>query len=157
HRCAGPKARWSPAMTEHQLFLFLAEAAILVVAARLGGELALRVGIPQVVGELVLGICLGPSLFGVLWKGGFVALFPADPTQRDLLEIIGWIGVIFLVIVSGLETRLEALREAGPAVVAGWFGGFVLPFVLGFGLGWLVPDRLIGAGISRPVFALFVA
>ena len=144
-------------MTEHQLFLFLAEAAILVVAARLGGELAHRVGIAQVVGELVLGICLGPSLFGVLWKGGFAALFPADPIQRDLLEIIGWTGVIFLVIVSGLETRLEALQEAGPAVVAGWFGGFVLPFVLGFGLGWLVPDRLIGAGISRPVFALFVA
>ena len=98
-------------MTEHQLFLFLAEAAILVVAARLGGELALRVGIPQVVGELVLGICLGPSLFGVLWKGGFVALFPADPTQRDLLEIIGWIGVIFLVIVLVSPNGLIGLWE----------------------------------------------
>ena len=53
-------------MTEHQLFLVLVEVAVLVVGARLGGELALRLGIPQVVGELVVGICLGPSLFGWL-------------------------------------------------------------------------------------------
>jgi Kef-type K+ transport system membrane component KefB len=144
-------------MTEHQLFLFLAEVAVLVVAARLGGELALRVGVPQVVGELVLGICLGPSLLGLLWKGGFAALFPADPTQRNLLEIIGWMGVIFLVVISGLETRLETLRNSGRAVATGWLGGFSLPFALGFALGWLVPQKLIGAGISRPLFALFMA
>jgi Kef-type K+ transport system membrane component KefB len=144
-------------VTEHQLFLFLAEVAVLVIAARFGGELALRFGIPQVVGELVVGICLGPSLFGALWAGGFHALFPDDPTQRNLLEIIGWIGVIFLVIISGLEMRLDALRRAGRAVASGWLGGFSLPFVLGFGLGWLVPADLIGEGISRPVFALFMA
>ncbi len=144
-------------MTEHQLFLFLAEVAVLVLAARLGGELALRIGVPQVVGELAVGICLGPSLFGLLWNDGFAALFPADPAQRNLLEIMGWLGVIFLVIVSGLETRLEILRRASRAVLSGWFGGFTLPFAMGFGLGWLVPAELIGPGISRPVFALFMA
>ena len=98
-------------MTEHQLALFLVEVLVLVVAARLGGEIALRLHIPQVVGELAMGIALGPSLFGALWKGGFLALFPADPLQRSLLEIMAWVGIIFLVILSGLETRLGILGK----------------------------------------------
>src|SRR5438105_4971693 len=144
-------------MTDHQLLLFLAEVLVLVVGARLGGEIAIRVGIAQVVGELVVGICLGPSLFGKLWPGGFAALFPADPVQRGALEITSWVGVIFLVLLSGLETRLGILRRAGKAVVFGWIGGFFLPFGLGFGLGWLVPEHLIGGSVERPVFALFIA
>jgi Kef-type K+ transport system membrane component KefB len=144
-------------MTEHQLMLFLTQVAVLVVAARLGGELALRIGVPQVVGELVLGICLGPSLFGALWPSGFLALFPTDPSQRQLLELMGWIGVIFLVLLSGFETRLGLVRHAGRLVIVGWIGGFFLPFGLGFGLGWMVPSDLIGPGVRRPVFALFLA
>ncbi|TMK96204.1 MAG: hypothetical protein E6G40_13130, partial [Actinobacteria bacterium] len=62
-------------MTEHQLFVFLAEVLVLVAAALLGAELALRLGVAPVVGELVAGIVLGPSLFGKLWPGGFSALF----------------------------------------------------------------------------------
>src|SRR5207253_1490896 len=103
---ADPPDREDAFVTEHQLFLFLAEVVVLVVAARLGGELALRLGIAQVVGELVVGILLGPSLFGKLWPGGFGALFPSDPAQRSFLELMGWIGVIFLVLLSGFETRL---------------------------------------------------
>ncbi len=144
-------------MTDHQLLLFLAEVLVLVIAARVGGEIAARLGIAQVVGELILGICIGPSLFGKLWPGGFAALFPKDPVQRGALEIMSWLGVIFLVLLSGLETRLGILKRAGKAVVTGWIGGFFLPFALGFGLGWLVPQDLIGANVDRPVFALFIA
>jgi Kef-type K+ transport system membrane component KefB len=143
-------------MTEHQLFLYLAEVATLVVVARIGGELAVRLGIPQVVGELLLGICVGPSLFGALWPGGFNALFPADLSQRNLLEVTYWIGVVFLVVLGGTEMRVWIIRRAQSPVIGAWIGGFGLPFLLGFGLGWLVPRDLIGAGISRPVFALFI-
>jgi K+:H+ antiporter len=144
-------------VTEHELFLFLAEILVLVVTARAGGELAMRLGIPQVVGELVAGICLGPSLFGALVPGAFEALFPSDGVNRALLDATGWIGVVFLVLIAGLETRLGVLRSAGRAVFSGWIGGFCLPFVLGLGLGYVMPVELFGEGISRPIFALFVA
>jgi Kef-type K+ transport system membrane component KefB len=144
-------------MTEHQLFLVLVEVAALVVGARLGGELALRLGVPQVVGELVVGICLGPSLFGWLWPGGFNALFPANPAQRNLLELLSWVGVIFLVVLSGWEVRLGVVRRSGRAVLSSWFGGFTLPFVFGFLLGLVIPDTLIGPTVGRSVFALFIA
>ncbi len=144
-------------MTDHQLFLFLVEVLVLVAGARVGGEIAIRLGIAQVDGELAIGICLGPSLFGKLWPGGFAALFPSDTLQRGLLEILSWIGVIFLVVLSGLETHIDIVLKAKRAVLRGWIGGFFLPFALGLGLGWLIPARLIGAGIDRSVFALFIA
>ncbi|MGH2701164.1 MAG: cation:proton antiporter [Actinomycetota bacterium] len=144
-------------MSEHQLFLILIDIVVIVAAARLGGELVLRAGIPQVVGELMAGICLGPSLLGWLWPGGFELLFPADELVRAPLELLGWVGVIFLVINAGLGTRLGVLRKEGRAVVTGWTGGFFLPFAMGFALGWLMPAGLRGDGISRVVFALFMA
>jgi len=144
-------------VTEHQLFVFLAEVLVLVAAALLGAELALRLGVAPVVGELVAGIVLGPSLFGKLWPGGFSALFPASPLQRDLLDMMSWIGVVFLVLLAGFETRLGMVRRAGRTVLTVWAGGFFLPFVLGLALGWRIPSRLIGQGVTRPVFALFLA
>ncbi len=143
-------------MDEHKLFLLLIEVVILVVGARTGGEIAVRLNVPEVVGEIVAGVCLGPSLLGALWPSGFHAVFPPDPEQFHLLELMGWIGVVFLVLLSGWEVNLALLRHARKAVVTGWIGGFFLPFVMGFGLGWLVPADLIGTSVSRGVFALFI-
>lgn len=144
-------------MTEHQLFLFLAEVCVLFLAARIGGELASRLGVPLHVGELIFGMLLGPSLLGWAWPGAFEAIFPGDALQRGLLDIFSWTGIMFLVLIGGLETRLGILRTAGRAVLGGWIGGFLLPFTLGFGLGMLVPDSLAPVGIPKPVFALFLA
>jgi Kef-type K+ transport system membrane component KefB len=144
-------------VTDHQLLIVLVDICVLVGVARVGGWVAARVGIPAVVGELVFGICLGPSLFGALWPAGFDALFPADPEQRAMLEVIAWIGVVFLVLIGGLETRLGILRRTPSAVIGGWAGGFALPFAAGFVLGMAFPAWLIPADIERPIFALFIA
>jgi Kef-type K+ transport system membrane component KefB len=144
-------------LSDHQLLMFLLDLVVLIVVARLGGELAARVGIPLHVGELLLGICLGPSLLGALWPAGFEELFPRDPLVRATLDVVNWLGVIFLVTVAGLETNLGVLRRAGRAVVGGWIGGFFLPFFGGFGLGMLVPGVLIPSTVPRPLFALFLA
>ncbi|MGH2708102.1 MAG: cation:proton antiporter, partial [Actinomycetota bacterium] len=144
-------------MSEQHLLAFLLQVVVLVVVARAGGELAIRLGIAPVVGELALGICIGPSLLGRLWPAGFASLFPSDALQRGLLEMFAWVGVIFLVLIAGVETHLDAIRKTGRAVITAWIGGFLLPFMLGLGLGWVIPGRLMGPGIQRPVFALFVA
>src|SRR5204863_379145 len=83
--------------------------------------------------------------------------FPQDPSQRDLLEIVSWTGIIFLVLLGGLETRLGILRRAGRAVLGGWIGGFGLPFAGGFALGMAFPRSLVPTTVSQPLFALFLA
>ena len=144
-------------MTEHQLFLFLAEVVVLFTAAKIGGELAARLGLPLHVGELVFGMLLGPSFLGWMWPEAFEALFPAEPLQRSLLDIVSWIGIIFLVLIGGLETRLGILRQTPMAVLGGWIGGFGLPFIAGFALGMVFPEQLVPGSIDRSVFALFLA
>jgi Kef-type K+ transport system membrane component KefB len=144
-------------VTEHELLLFIVEVCVLFLAARIGGEIATRIKIPMHVGELVMGMALGPSLLGWVWPEAFETLFPNDPDQRALLEVVSWIAIVFLVLLSGLETRLGILRRAQRAAIGGWIGGFGLPFAGGFALGMLAPDALVPASIDRPVFALFLA
>ena len=113
--------------------------------------------VPLRLATIVCGMLLGPSLLGWVWPSAFDALFPPDALQRSLLEILSWIGIIFLVLIAGLETRLGVLRRTPAAVLGGWIGGFGLPFVAGFALGMAFPAELVPAGIGQPVFALFLA
>lgn len=144
-------------MSDQQLGLLLAEVVLLVLAARVGGELALRVGIPEVVGELAMGLCLGPSLFGQLFPGAFEAIFPPDPEQRALLDLVGWIAVLLLVQMAGSEVQLGLLRQAGRSLAATGLCAFLLPFASGYAFALLVPQSLIAEGTDRTVFALFLA
>jgi Kef-type K+ transport system membrane component KefB len=144
-------------MNDHQLLLLMVGVTVLFLAARIGGEIAARLKIPLHVGELAVGILIGPSLLGWIWPGAFEAIFPSDPLQRSVLDAFSWIGIIFLVLIGGLETRLSILRRARAAVFGGWIGGFGLPFAAGFTLGMFFPDQLVPAGVDRPVFALFMA
>lgn len=144
-------------MSDHQLFLFLAQVTTLFLAARIGGEVAARIGIPLHVGELLAGLLLGPSLLGWIWPDGFETLFPQDTLQRSLLDIVSWIGIMFLVLIAGLETRLGILKDARRAVLGGWIGGFGIPFLGGFALGMAFPDALVPNTIDKSVFALFLA
>lgn len=130
---------------------------VLYVAARIGGELAARLRIPLHVGELLAGICLGPSLLGWLWPSAFAAVFPAVSEQRGLLDVVSWIGIMFLVLAGGLEANLGILRRSRGIVIGGWIGGFGLPFVAGMALGTLAPDSLVPPSIPRLVFTLFLA
>jgi len=103
-------------MELHQFFLYL---AIVLIAARLFSEIAGRHGIPPVIGELLAGLLIGPSLLG--W-------ISADDTMKLLAEI----GIILLLFEVGMDADLLRLARSGikPVVVA--VVGFTLPFVLGY-------------------------
>lgn len=100
----------------HLLFVL----AVLLIAARIAGELANRIGQPAVLGELLVGVVLGSSLFGIL-----------DPTD-SILHTLSELGVIILLFKIGLHTNLrEILAVGAPAAVVGVVG-VVLPFVGGY-------------------------
>jgi Kef-type K+ transport system membrane component KefB len=120
--------------------LLVTLAAILLAAKLLGG-LAERIGQPAVLGELVAGVLLGPSLFG---------LIPADGALADVLHVVAELGVILLLFEIGLETDLREMFRVGPAALSVAAVGIAAPFLLGYAY-W------IGRGPGVPVDATVMA
>ncbi|HTA20848.1 MAG TPA: cation:proton antiporter, partial [Polyangia bacterium] len=141
----------------HAVFLLLIQLSLLVAAARLGAELAKRVGLPAVVGELAAGIALGPTGFGHWFPGGFAAVFPPTNESFHLLEAFSAIGMTMLLVMTGLETDVRLMRNLGRAALIASLMGMVLPFGLGFGLGYLTPAAYLVDPGSRILFSLFIA
>ncbi len=139
------------------MFLLLVELALLVGVARVGAEIAKRVGLPAVVGELTGGIALGPSLFGHYAPGAFAAIFPPNVEQFHLLDAFGSVGMTLLLLLTGLETDLRLLRNLGRAAFIASVMGMVLPFGLGFGLGYVMPASYLTDASHRILFSLFLA
>lgn len=146
-----------PSLSGHSVFLLLIQLALLVVVARLAAELAKRLGLPAVVGELSGGIALGPTLFGHYFPDAFAAVFPPSVEQFHLLDAFSTIGMALLLLLTGLETDIRLLRNLGRAAFIASVMGMVLPFGLGFGLGYVVPPEYLTDPTRRTLFALFLA
>lgn len=99
---------------------FFIQLAAILVFARVGAEIAVRFGAPSVIGELVAGIVLGPSLLGWL-------------EATEVIRLLAEIGIILLLFEVGLETDLSRLASSGVRSTTVAVGGFVFPFLLGFG------------------------
>jgi Kef-type K+ transport system membrane component KefB len=140
----------------HALLLVLLQLGLLLAVARLLGEVARKVGLPTVVGELLAGIVLGPSLLGSIAPGLFESIFPAEAEQRHLLEVVSWLGVMMLLILTGLETDVPLILRKGKSAAAISIGGIVVPFITGFGLAQVLPQEFIAAPDQRLVFSLFI-
>jgi Kef-type K+ transport system membrane component KefB/nucleotide-binding universal stress UspA family protein len=141
----------------HAVFLLFIQLALLIAVARLGAELAKRIGLPAVVGELAAGIALGPTVFGHYAPDAFVAVFPRDAAQFHLLDVFGNFGMALLLLLTGLETDVRLLRNLGRAALIASAMGMVLPFGLGFGLGYLMPGEYLVDPQQRILFSLFLA
>jgi Kef-type K+ transport system membrane component KefB/nucleotide-binding universal stress UspA family protein len=141
---------------EHELFLFFLQFTLLLLVARTMGELALRARLPSVVGELLGGFVIGPSLLGALAPGLFETIFPPNAEQFHLLEIVSWLGVVMLLILTGLETDIGLIVKKGKGAAAISLGGVLVPFATGISLGFLLPDSFLAAPDKRLVFALFL-
>jgi Kef-type K+ transport system membrane component KefB len=132
---------------------FFLQLAVVLTVCRVVGLVARRFGQPQVVAEMIAGVMLGPSLFGLVAPGLQEALFPWDPTQstRDTQSYLfpaSQLGLALYMFVVGMEFRVDIVRAHLKSSIAVSAAGMLAPFVLGGGLGYalarwtqLVPER----------------
>ena len=139
---------------EKTLLLLCADLAIIVAAARFFGWLFGKVGQPPVVGEILAGVILGPSLLGRLYPGVIQTLLP--PKTTSLLSAFAQIGLVLLMLLIGLEFPFDRMRHAARASISVAVAGIVVPFASSYALaGWLY--RLAPGGSSLGAFRLFFA
>jgi Kef-type K+ transport system membrane component KefB/nucleotide-binding universal stress UspA family protein len=136
--------------------LLLAQITLLVILARVLGELMLRIRQPAVMGHLFAGILLGPSVFGLLWPDGQHSLFPGDPGQKAMINGLSQFGILMLLLLAGMETDLALVRRVRRAAFTASAGGIALPFLCGFTLGLLLPESLLPDPGRRLLTALFL-
>ena len=135
--------------------VLLLQLAVIIVAARLFGWLFQRIRQPVVIGEMVAGIVLGPSVLGHLFPAQHAALFPAE--SRMALTFIAQAGVALFMFVVGTRVELDVFRRHSRAIAAISASGIIVPFVLGGILAIFLFDVFGTAAIPRVPFILFIA
>lgn len=137
-------------------FLLVAQIVLLIAVGRGLGEMMQRIGQPSVIGELLAGILLGPSLFGWIWPEAQHAIFPKTPEQKAMIDGIAQFGILLLLLLTGMETDLKLVRKVGKAAIAISIAGILVPFACGFALGEFLPDALLPRPDQRLVASLFM-
>jgi Kef-type K+ transport system membrane component KefB len=140
------------------LFHVLVALVAILLAGRWLGKLCLHIGQPRVIGEIVAGILLGPSLLGRVWPEAMQFVLPTMPPNdiRGSLGIIAQIGVILYMFLVGLELNAGLIRHHAHAAVAISHASILAPFILGSSLALALFRELAPAGVPFTSFALFM-
>jgi Kef-type K+ transport system membrane component KefB len=131
--------------------MLILQLAIILVAAKIAGSLSVRLGQPSVLGKLLIGIVLGPSVLGLV-------------NETETLAELSQIGVILLMFIAGLETDIDEFKQTGKSSTFVGFGGIIVPVVLGYLVGimldlttmqsWFLGLLLSATSVSISVQAL---
>lgn len=135
------------------LLRLILQIALILLVSRVVGWLFRRIGQPQVVGEMVAGIMLGPSLLGAAAPGAFATIFPA--ASLDSLNALSQVGLLLFMFLVGVEFDPARLRGRGEAAVLTSHASILAPFFFGTALALWTYPRLSDAGVPFVGFALF--
>src|SRR6266849_8671318 len=91
--------------------VFVSEILLMLLVGRLLGELMQRIGQPAVLGQLLAGILLGPTVLGNLWPGAHQAIFPNTAEQKKMIDAISQLGILMLLLIAGMETDFAIVRR----------------------------------------------
>jgi Kef-type K+ transport system membrane component KefB/nucleotide-binding universal stress UspA family protein len=136
--------------------LFLAQIVLLLLVGRLLGEAMQRIGQPAVIGQMIAGVLLGPSVFGAIWPEAQRAVFAASPQQQSMIDGVSQLGILMLLLLTGMETDLRLVKKARRAAISASAAGIVLPFACGFALGESLPAAMLPNPDQRIVTSLFL-
>lgn len=139
----------------HPLALLLAQIVTIILTARLFGWICMKLKQPAVIGEMIAGIVLGPSLVGLYFPEFSAFLFPKESLGN--LQFLSQIGLILFMYIVGMELDLSVLRKKAHDAVVISHASIIIPFALGVGLSYYIYKEFAPDGIQFSSFALFIA
>ncbi|CAL1520520.1 cation:proton antiporter [Chitinophaga sp. MM2321] len=139
---------------QHPLSLLLLQIIMIMLASRLFGILANKVKQPAVVGEIIAGVLLGPSLLGWITPSFSSFLFPADSLRN--LQFLSQIGLAFFMFIVGMELDISKIRNKAHDAVMISHASIIIPFFLGVSLAYFLFTGFAPASVSFLSFALFM-
>ena len=147
---------WQPIIEgfSHPLSIFLLQILIIIALARLLGWVVGKMGQPTVVGEIIAGILLGPSLLGWIAPDFFGFLFA--PASLGNLHLISQLGLILFMFTVGMELDLRILRTSALNVLVISQSSIIVPYFLGILLAWYLYLDYAPEGVSFLAFSLFI-
>ena len=119
---------------EHTTAIFAAELILLLFFGRMLGEVMARIGQPAIFGQLLAGVLLGPSLFGALMPQLRHVIFPDTPALKSMIDGVSQIGILLLLLLTGMETNLALVQRRRGAVISTSVFGIAVPFACGAAL-----------------------
>jgi K+:H+ antiporter len=153
---ATPAFAAGPASKGPSELLFVAQIVVLILVGRLFGEVMLRLKQPAVMGQLIAGLVLGPSLFGALLPDWQHTLFPAVKEQKAMIDAVAQFGILMLLLLTGMETDLKLVKQTGRAAASASIAGILVPFLCGVLLGEMLPDSMLPDPGKRLITSLFL-
>ena len=142
-------------LTHNDLLVLLAAIGMLLILSRLTAELGKKFKLPIVMGEILLGILIGPTVFGSISPEIFSTLFPKTGGAKIALDGITSLAVIMLLFVAGMEVQLNVVLKQGKAAIYTSFTSMIIPFILGFTTVWYFPGIFHFQEQYHLVYALF--
>jgi Kef-type K+ transport system membrane component KefB len=109
----------------------------MLLVGRLLGELMQRVGQPAVMGQLLAGILIGPTVLGNLWPNAHQLLFPNTPDQKKMIDAISQVGILMLLLLTGMETDFSIVNRMRRTALSSSLSGIVFPFACGLATFWV--------------------
>jgi len=144
-------------LSEQHIFLFLIQIFVLLTVAKLLSGFFQKWGWPALVGEILCGVLLGPTILGRVFPSLYTQLFPADLIQQNMMETISWFGVLFLLLVTGFEVRLSSIWKQGKTAVTVGVVGVFIPILIGCIIFYGLPEKYWGAHSSQMIFILLMS
>lgn len=139
---------------QHPLAILLLQIITIIIVARFFGWIFRKIGQPTVIGEIIAGIFLGPSLVGMYFPEYSALLFPVESLGN--LQFLSQIGLILFMFVIGMELDLKVLKNKANDAVVISHASIVIPFALGIGLSYFIYHQFAPAGVEFLSFSLFM-
>ena len=139
----------------NDIVIFLSSIGAILILARIFAELGKKIKMPIVMGEIMLGIILGPTVFGSLYPDLFGSIFPKAGSTKIAMDGITNLAVVMLLFVAGMEVQLQVMLKQGKAAIYTSFTSMLIPFILGFVAVWFFPHFFNYSPDRKLVYSLF--